>query len=72
VNGDQSSEAFLFFPNANTPGVSDIYCGTGSGVIVRADETLTAFLELSQPFALVAIVLDQQVRFFQDSKPFVI
>jgi hypothetical protein len=35
--------------------------------IVHADEKLTAFLELESAIHAAAIVLDEQVRFFQSS-----
>jgi hypothetical protein len=39
----------------------------GKRFIVHADEKLTAFLELESAIHAAAIVLDEQVRFFQSS-----
>jgi len=69
VNSDQSSEAFLFFSERELCGVTDIYCGTGRGVIVQADEMLAAFWNSHRRFRLAANSLDKLARFVQNSAP---
>jgi hypothetical protein len=51
--------------NGQTIWIADAHRDDGQRYVVRADEKLIAFLELKQRFALVVIVLDEQVGFFQ-------
>ena len=50
-----------------TTWIGDANRSDGKRFIVHADEKLTAFLELESAIHAAAIVLDEQVRFFQSS-----
>ena len=50
--------------NGRTIWIADAHRDDGKRFVVRADEKLTAFVELELPIELAPIVLDEQVRFF--------
>ena len=50
-----------------TTWIGDANRSDGKRFIEHADEKLTAFLELESAIHAAAIVLDEQVRFFQSS-----
>ena len=53
--------------NGRTIWIADAHRGDGKRFVVRADEKLTAFLELESASVLAANCLDKLVRFFQNS-----
>jgi hypothetical protein len=48
--------------------IVDAHRDDGKRFVVRADDKLSAFVELERQFALAAIVLDEQARFSPDSE----